>query len=506
MDITTNISTGPPEGGPGSAVGMLREPFFRRLFLAALAGNAFSKLGAFQPGMSPDDYFFAFPQLDPSFFTTFVAQGRSLSVLLVKGLAALGLSLISIQTPALLLAMLTMSLFIAVAIRCVTSGTAHPALPICAAALAATHPYLSSYFLFHMAVLSLALAYAVLFVATWALSSNTLAAWHKFVLCTVLIAVWCNSTQLVLVVFAITGSAWALAQGCHALGHGHDSRAALAPALLVGSIVISSSVLYFAISATVRQLTGIYTSAEYTPHLGHGLSGLLAVEGHLAWGLVGGVEGIMPLALKVTLFSLVVVILALAVRRQPRWGLGGVIVLVVGALLTVLPMAVSWGTHVPRTFSPLGVVLALSLALAANALTAGISKWAALLLSPFVLMFSLTSGTLFHQQGLITHWDQGTATGVYRAAHASGLLTPTRTLRLVSAWPGHGQRLSIYGPGINESALQNGWAYPGLFAVAVGEPVKVAAGDPALCAGYPTWPAPGNMRLVGDSDVYVCLK
>jgi hypothetical protein len=484
------------------------QPSFRRLFYVALAGNVLSKFGAFLPGMSPDDYFFAFPQVDPSFFTTFVAQGRGLSVPLVQGLAALGLSLVSIQTPALLLAMLTTSLFIAAAIHCVASSTAPRALALVAAALAATHPYLSSYFLFHMATLSLALAYAVLFLAIWALSSATLSARGKFALCTALLAIWCNSTQLVLVLFAISGMAWALARGCAALEQGRGYRAALRPALFVGGIVVSSGVLYFAISVTARQITGIYTSVEYTPHLAHGLSGLLGVEGRLAWGLVGGVgvEDIVPRGLKIALFGLVAIVLGLAVRRQARWGWAGVIVLVAGALLTVLPMAVSWGTHVPRTFSPLGMVLALSLALAGNALTAGIGRWTALLLCPFLLVFSLTSSTLFQQQSLITRWDQRTAAGVYAAAYASGLLTPERTLRLVSTWPGHGHKLSIYGSGINESALQNGWAYPGLFAVAVGESVKVDAGDPALCTGYPTWPAPGNMRLVGDRDVYVCLK
>lgn len=502
--------TGPTSPLPSSVIDQPHatpfQPSFWWLFCAALGGNVLSKAAAWLPGMSPDDYFFALPQVDPSFLSTFVAQGRSLSALLVQGLTALGLSLVSIQTPALLLAMLTMSLFIAAAIHCVASRTAPPALLLGAAALAATHPYLSSYFLFHMATPSLALAYAVLFLAIWALSSATLPARRKFVLCTALIAIWCNSTQLVLVLFAIVGMAWALAQGCRALERGRDYRAALRPALFVAGVVISSGVLYFAISAAVRQITGISTSVEYTPHLAHGLTGMLAVEGHLAWGLLAGVESIVPLGLKIALFGLVAIVLVLAVRRQPRWGWAGVIVLVAGALLTVLPMAVSWGGHVPRTFSPLGMVLALSLALAGNTLTAGASKWTAVLLCPFLLMFSLTSSTLFQQQSLITQWDQRTAAGMYGAAYASGLLTPARSLRVVSAWPDHGQKLSIYGPGINESALRYGWAYPGLFAVAVGEPVKVAAGDQALCTGYPSWPAPGSMRLVSNKDVYVCLR
>lgn len=508
MDIATGTSDTalPAASGLGRAFRTLHTPSFRRLFLAALAGNLLSKFGAFLPGMSPDDYFFAFPQTDPSFFTTFVAQGRGLGVPLVQGLSALGLSLVSIQTPALLLAMLAMSLFIATAIHCVTSNTAHPALPVCAAALAATHPYLSSYFLFRMATLGLALTYVVLFVAMLALRSEKLSARHKFALCAVLLAIWCNSTQLVLVVFAITSTAWALAQGCRALQCGRSYRTALQPLWLVGCIVFASAMLYFALSNAVRQLTGIYTSAEYTPHLDRGLRDLFAVEGHLAWGLVSGVEGIMPPAVKIALFGLLAAVLVVALFRQPRWGSAGAFLLVAGALLTVLPMAVSWGTHVPRTFSPIGLVLALSLALAGNALTANTGKWTALLLCPFLLVFSLTGDTLFYQQSLTTRWDQGTAAGVYRAAYASGLLTPERTLRLVSTWPSHGQRLSMEGPGINESALQNGWAYPGLFALAVGEPVKVGPGNPALCAGYPTWPAPGSMRVVDDSDVYVCLK
>lgn len=494
------------EGWLGKQWSVLCQPSFRRLFFAALGGSLLSKLGALLPGMSPDDYFFAFPAVDPSFLATFVGQGRGLSALLVQGSEALGLSLVSIQTPALLLAILTVSLFIAAAIHCVTYRTSYPALAVCAAAIAATHPYLSSYFLFRMAIFNHAVTYAVLFATTWALGSETLSARRKFIACTALLALWSNSTQIVLIMFAIIGMAWGLARGCQALDRGRGYRAALRPVLFVAGILISSGMLYFASSIAVREIAGIPASAEYTPHLINGLKGLAAVEGRLAWGLVVGVETIMPLGLKIAFFGLVAIVLSSAVISQPRWGSTSIVVLVAGILVTVLPMAVSWGTHVPRTFSPLGIVLALSLALAGNAMTAGMGKRIAILFCPFLLVFTLTSGTLFYQQSLITRWDHQTAAGIYRAAYASGLLTPQRKLKLVASWPGHSQPLSIYGPGINESALLNGWDYPGLFAVATGEQLNVAAGDPALCKGHPIWPAPGAIRLVGDSDVYVCLK
>lgn len=164
----------------------------------------------------------------------------------------MGLPLVSSQTSALLLVMLTMSFFTAAAIHCVVSQAASQALALGAAALVATHPYLSSYFLFHMATLGLALTYAVLFLAVWALSSTTL----KFLLCTTLLVIWCNSTQLVLVLFAIAGMAWALAQCCHALEKDCGYRVALQPALLVVGILMSSGLLYFAISAAVVRSPG----------------------------------------------------------------------------------------------------------------------------------------------------------------------------------------------------------------------------------------------------------
>lgn len=493
-------------GWIGRPVAALQQPVFRKLFFAALVGNLASKLAALLPGMAPDDYFFAFPVDDNNLLATFIAQGRGLNLLIVKGATALGLSLVSIQTPALLLALLTVSLFIAAAVNAVAERSASPALPMCAAALAATHPYLTSYFLFRMAIINQAFAYAVLFLATWALSCEGLSARRRFVVCTVLLALWCNSTQIVLLIFSVVGLAWAFAQGCRAREQGQDYRTALRPTAWLIGILVSSAFLYFVSSVALRRWMHIHHSAEYTPHLADGLRGFITVEGQLAWDLVGNHESMMPLGLKIAFFVLLAVALGMAIFRRSSWGLAATAVLVAGALITVLPMAVSWRREVPRTFSTFGVVLALSLALAGNALSHPTSRRLAWLFCPFMLMFALIGGTLFFQQALLTGWDQRTAAGVYRDVSASGLLTPGRKLKVVGPWPNHGQAFSMDGSGINESAWLYDWTYHALFAVAVGEPVAVAAGDPAQCKAQPTWPMPGAIRLVGPSDVYVCMK
>ena len=490
----------------GNPLSALKQPNFMRLFFVALAGNLFSKMGALLPGMAPDDYFFAFPIHDTKDLWTFVAQGRGADLLLVKAAAAFGLSLVSIQVPALLLAMVTISLFIAAAINAVAGKSPSIALCMCAAAIAATLPYLSAYFLFRMIIVIQALAYAALFVATWALSCETLSSWRKFIICTTLITVWCHSTQMVLLIFSVTGMAWALAQGCRALDEGREYGAALRPMGLVAGILACSALLYFASSSWVREITGVEALVAYTPHLTLGLKGLIVAEGRLAWELLVGKESIIPAALKIAFFALIAITLVIATRPRKYWSAAALIVLIAGILVTALPMALSWGGYVPRTFSTLGAVLALSLALAANGVRGRAGRRLALLFAPFLLAFSMTSGTLFYQQVLLTHWDQRTAAGVYHDATTSGLLTAGRRLRLVTPWPSHSQILSIDGLGVNESTLQHPWSYPGLFAVAAGEPLPLAtSGDPKLCEGYPIWPAPGAIRLVGDHDIYVCL-
>lgn len=491
----------------GSPLSALKQPNFRRLFLVALAGNLLSKLGALLPGMAPDDYFFAFPIHDRKDFWVFLSEGRGLDRLLDQGAAALNLSLVSIQVPALLLAMVAISLFIAAAVNSVAGKTAPIALTACAAAIASTHPYLSSYFLFRMVIGVQAVAYAVLFVATWVLSRETLSSWHKFVVCTALITLGCHSTQMVLLIFSVTGLAWALAEGCRALDTDLGYRAVLGRIGLVAGILACSALLYFVSVAWVRHLTGIVAEALYTPQLTHGLREAIATEARLAWALIAGKESMTPPALKVALFALIAVTLGVAARRRWNWSVAGLIALIAGMLVTVLPMTLSWGGYVPRIFSTLGIVFALSLALAANAVRIRTARRLALFFSPFILAFSVISGTLFYQQALLTRWDQRTATGVYHDVMASGLLTAGRTLRVVSPWPSHSQLLSIDGSGVNESALQYPWAYPGLFAVSLGEPLPLATGgDPKLCKGYPTWPALGAIRLVDDHDIYACLK
>ena len=491
----------------GDSWNALKQPTFRRLFFVALAGNLLSKSGALLPGMAPDDYFFSFPIHDASGLWTFVAQGRGLDLLLVQGAAALGLSLVSIQVPAMLLAMVTVSLFIAAAVNAVAGKSASITLTMCAAAVAATHPYLSSYFLFRMIIVIQALAYAALFVATWVLSCERLSSWRKFIICTGLITVWCHSTQMVLLIFGVTGMAWALAQGCRALDEGRGYGAALRALGLVAGILACSALLYFASAAWVRHATGVEAAVAYTPRLAHGLGGMITAEGRLARELLAGKESVTPPWLKGAFFVVLAMALGAATRRRRYWGAAGLMVLVAGMLVTVLPMALSWGGYVPRTFSTLGVVLALGLALAANAVDGRAAHRLAVLFCPFVLIFSLISGTLFYQQMLLTNWDQRTASGVYHDATASGFLAAGRKLRVVTRWPSHSQILSIDGQGVNESALQYAWSYPGLFAVASGEPLPlVTSGDPALCKGYPVWPAPGAIRLVDDHDVYACLR
>jgi hypothetical protein len=120
-----------------------------------------------------------------------------------------------------------------------------------------------------------------------------------------------------------------------------------------------------------------------------------------------------------------------------------------------------------------------------------------------IACFCFIGASLFQQQLMLTHWDQRTAAAIYeRVTEQTRENTP---IRIVASWPIHQQPFSYNGPGINESAFLNSWAYPGLFGVATGARLDVAAGDRTMCNGLPAWPDPGSMKRLEDGSMLVCM-
>lgn len=120
-----------------------------------------------------------------------------------------------------------------------------------------------------------------------------------------------------------------------------------------------------------------------------------------------------------------------------------------------------------------------------------------------LLAFCFIGASLFYQQLLLTQWDQRTATAIYeRFTQKASVNTP---IRIVASWPIYSQSLSYNGPGINESAFLDQWAYPGLFAVATGAKLNFAKGERNMCNAVPSWPNPGSMKTLDDGSILVCM-
>lgn len=491
--------------GPASFVtaclDLWRRHDFRVLVLVALAALVFSKIGALLPGMAADDYFFAFNGAPRSIVDNFIAQGRGLDVLLAMLVDSTGASFMSIAWFAFFLAALTIALATATAIVLVKRSTVNRIHHYVAAAVVATHPYLTAYFLFKMSLLNTAIVYAVL-AGLLVLFVTQRGKWQR-ALCVILLALACHVSQIVLVLFVVATLAWALVSYCEVRDAGGERRRARRGIAAAVAVSFSAAVLYLASNALVRQLAHVKAVSAYNPRFVGGLPHVVVSDFTLAYDVLLGYEALIPLWVKLWLLAVLAVLVVGCGVRQPRRAFACVLVLVGGLLATASPMAFSWGRLVPRTFSPAGLCLALVICMAGDGIAwPRLRAWVLAAVVPIVA-FSMIGSTLFYQQLLLTEWDQHTAEAIYqRTVREAGKVAP---IRIAAAWPIHRQALSLAGPDINSSAFYHPWSYPGLFGVATGASLDVAAADPSLCKGMPAWPAAGATKLLSGGAVLVCI-
>lgn len=476
-------------------------PRIQTIFLAALAGALLSKLGGLLPGFSPDDYAYAFTN---NINLQGTSQGRILGDVIMYLMRWLGVTYTSIQTPAFLLSLGTLSAFIAITIDRVAKKHASSGMILCAAAFAASHPYLSSYYIFRMTYLGDVLLFGSLALAMISLTSQRFGFSKKVLICVSMLVLGSNVNQLALLMFFVAALAWACVEACQNTGS-EEAFAGRKPFILVGVIVLTSIITYLLVGILVRHLLGVAPYAEYNPHMNGGIRGVVISALSLSRGVLFTSEAIFPSFLKWLCLALVAYGWLCASLSKTRWGIVALVVFLIGTLASISPMALSWGGHVPRTFSTIGLVFALSFVLAANGMATTGHRLCKTAMILCVCLFSLLSGTMFFQNAQLTRWDQERAAAIYHDAANLGLLHKESILHIVSAWPHYQQPISMFEYGINESSFTYPWAYTDLFSIATGSVIKVTDGNKETCIGKPKWPDPGSVFLIQINDVYACL-
>lgn len=471
------------------------------LCLVAFTAMMLSKAGTLLPGMSADDYLFALSSHSDNSIYNLIAQGRSLSALLSIAAGALNTSFAAINGFSFFLASAMISLAIAYSVTVIKYEQHNQAHHYLAAAFAATHPYLTSYFLFRMSLVSHAFIYATLFAALWLVAARR-SLWRQAA-CVLLLAACSHISQIILILFAISGGAWSLGQYCHERRRGADFPSARYHIVSFIVILVLATVLYFSSSAITRSAWHVAATSDYTIHLHGGIFGTVRTAFHLAYEILFVNESIVPYWLKLWIFLTMAAAIAACVARSFSQGVACVVLLICGLLAAVSPLALSWGGFVTRTFSPAGLCMALVFSLACSGAKRCQGRGLVIVMSIPIACFCFIGAALFYQQLILTNWDQRTAAAIYeRVAEHAGEGTP---IRIVASWPVYKQPLSYYGPGINESAFLHDWAFPGLFAVATGAKPDVAAGARSICNGMPAWPNHGSMKRLDDGSMLVCM-
>lgn len=482
--------------------GLLQSKNFRQLFLVTFGALLLSKGGALLPGMAPDDYFFAIHGLPGSIIDNLVAVGRGLNALLVMALNAMGASVTNVSVFSFFVACMAIAFAIAVSVTLLKSTPNNHLHDYVACVFAATHPYLTSYFLFRMSLLNTAVAYAALALALLLLVYRR-SHWQTAA-CALVIATFCHMSQIVLILFAIAAGGWSLARFCRERESGATLRNAASGIVTVISVLAVATLLYLASSAAIREVMHVSAVKEYTPHLTGGLEHAIGTVFNLAYQVLLTHEPIEPQWLKIWVLIAILPVFAICLVRKPLRCIAAIILLIGGILVSVSPLALSWGGLVPRTFSPAGLCLALVFSFACDSVSGSrVTHSASMLLTLPMLCFALIGASMFYQQLILTHWDQRTAAAILNRVDPE--INDGAPIRIASSWPVHPQRLGYGGPGINESALLNAWSYRGLFEVATGENVNVVAAKPDACKGMPAWPSAASTRQLADGSVLVCV-
>lgn len=481
--------------------GLLHRRDLWLLCLAAFIAMMLSKTGTLLPGMSVDDYSYVFDNSNGSTTYNLISQGRGLNALLFLAANSLNTSFASVSEFSFLLASAMIALAIAGSITLVKHDKTNQVHHYVAAALAATHPYLTSYFLFRMSLINHAFVYATLFATLWLIArQQTL--WRQLT-CILLLAACAHISQIILILFAISAGAWSLARYCRGRKNGvpplNEARGIVSFVVILGS----ATVLYFLSSAVVQSIMHVSATPVYSIHIRVSVLNSIQAMFGLAYDALLGNETIIPAWLKIWVLAALTTSIALCFARNRVRGIACLVLLVCGTLATVSTMALSWGYLVPRTFSPIGLCLALTFCLACDEVGPYWTRKLCVALVIPIIAFCFTGASLFYQQLLLTQWDQRTAAAIYdRITQQAPEGTP---IHIVAEWPIHTQPLSYKGSGINESALLNHWSYPGLFAIVTGEKLKITGGDRSMCKGIPAWPNPGSTKRLADGSMLVCM-
>lgn len=490
-----------PPSLPSSASGLLLQRSFWLLFLTALVGNMLSKGATLLPGMAPDDYAFAFQGDAAGNLENFVSQGRVVLSLLTQSVDVTGLSLTSISFFTSLLAFSSISLAIAAAVSLTRVSERNNFVHYVAAVFAATHPYLTSYFLFRMSAITHAFVYLSLFFALLVLTTQ-LKTGIKFTLSVLVLVICSHANQAILILYALAAGAWAVTLMCEVKQRNGEWPQALYGIVFVLAALLLSTTVYLLTSSVLRSILGVGASETYTPHLQGGVTNTLHSGLSLAYGILLRDEPIMALWLKILLcVGLLSMFLFCLVRDWFR-ALSAALFLGAGLLATVSPLALSWGGHVPRTFSPAGLCFALFISMVCAGIRLPFGRLISASLIPLVLAFCAIGSTLFYQQLLVTQWDQRTATAIYARALE---FDDIPRLQIAAGWPAHTRTQSMTGEGINESAFLYDWSLPGLFAVSTGEKLDIRGTKKEMCNGIAAWPSQASVSKQADGSILVCM-
>lgn len=479
----------------------LRQKKFWLIFSVSLIGLLISKGGILLPGMAADDYAFAFKGDAAGNLENFVSQGRILSSLLTQAVDATGLPLTGIYIFTSALSFCAISLAIAAAIALIQPSGRSKLIPLAAAIFAATHPYLTSYFLFRMSTLSHAVTYFLLFASLLILQHRG-TIWQKYLFTIAILVVCSHTNQSILILYAITAGAWAVSRMCEMRAQGAQWHDSLSGVTFVATALSVATVFYLLSSTAIRAALGVEASDTYTPNIQGSIWNTLGSAANLAYGIIFRDEPILSLWIKIWLAVTIASAIILCTLREWVRGLAVIAFLSAGLLASVSPLALSWGGHVPRTFSPAGLCFALALCMACAPLSPTRIRLTAAALLPVIGAFCAIGSTLFYQQSMLTQWDQRTAAHIYSRAVE---IVDAPRLRIAFQWPAHSKLLSMNGEGINESAFMYPWSLPGLFAVATGELVDVGAADKSLCRNRSRWPAQSSIAPQSDGTILVCM-
>jgi hypothetical protein len=482
------------------------------LFLAAFFSALFSRIGMFLTGYTSDDYLYALGHIDATWHS--IHQGRFLEPLLFSTMSLSGFTQTGIQLPLFIISLLAIAAVITKMINMALNKDLPLLAGAAAAAVAAAYPYLTSYYLFRMAILSQIMVYCIIYLALHVVANEKWSPGRRMFLGSVIVGAGCGFNQLVFIIFSVSAMAWfvrtlfTVVDGDSPWVAYHGRKETLWTLAVAPTVIIGSLLTYFPAIKTAQILTGIPGEDSYSIDATRGVLNVMSADFRLILDVLARGESIIPLYMKAVLLLILAVLTIQAAVASPKKTALCVGFLFLGLAISVAPMAVSSGGHVARIFVGAGFVLALFIALVGNLVRH--PKPSCIALFVLCAFYAGSGATMFYQQHLLSQWDQRTAWAIYKDITTQFNIDEHTSIHLINGSKINGTRLSTYGDddyGVNESALRADWsyAYPGLFNVATGRRLNVSGGPITACLGKPVWPKPGAIFAGEGSKIYVCL-